>query len=68
MHCPACQHRNPDAAKYRGSGGGSLSRTIACSACQADNPRSNRFCHDRGANLIDPSVLATEHDYPRSPQ
>ena len=41
MLCPACQHENPEAAKFCGSCGGSLSRTIACSACNAENPRSN---------------------------
>jgi class 3 adenylate cyclase/tetratricopeptide (TPR) repeat protein len=65
LNCPICENENPDAAKFCGSCGGSLARTITCSGCEAENPRANRFCHECGGNLVDTSVRAAERDDPR---
>ncbi len=60
MHCPHCQHTNPDGAKFCNACGAKLE--AVCPACRHLNPPGSRFCNECGTELTGrpgaPSTLA----------
>ena len=49
MHCPQCQHENPDGSRFCNTCGGKLEMIYP--ACAHVNPPTSRFCNDCGHNL-----------------
>src|SRR5262245_45219543 len=49
MHCPRCQHVNPEGARFCNACGGRLE--AGCPACGQTNPPGSRFCNTCGHNL-----------------
>jgi len=49
MRCPACQHDNPDGAKFCAECGARLA--AVCPSCGTTNPPTNKFCHNCGARI-----------------
>ncbi|MEN8162119.1 MAG: zinc-ribbon domain-containing protein, partial [Myxococcota bacterium] len=49
MQCTACQHENPDGARFCGACGGALSADRPCPSCGRPNPPTQRFCNHCGA-------------------
>ena len=62
MHCPACDHDNPEGAKFCGVCGAKLERL--CAGCGTENPPANKFCHQCGQSL---EATPTSHEPPSSP-
>lgn len=49
MQCPACQHTNPEQARFCNGCGTALAPT--CGSCGQENPAGSRFCNACGAPL-----------------
>jgi len=49
LQCNACQHANPEDARFCGACGAPLARESACPACGRANPPGARFCNGCGA-------------------
>src|SRR3954452_3266197 len=59
MNCPQCGSENPDAARFCGECGSSLSVKGACPDCGAENSPDQKFCNGCGRRLVDePPVVA----------
>jgi class 3 adenylate cyclase len=52
MHCPQCQHENPDRAKFCNACATPLNSR--CPTCATDNPAGAKFCHQCATNLWAP--------------
>jgi class 3 adenylate cyclase/tetratricopeptide (TPR) repeat protein len=51
LQCSACQHANPEGARFCGTCGVPLARETLCPACGQANPPGQRFCNQCGARL-----------------
>ncbi|MBW2372777.1 MAG: zinc ribbon domain-containing protein, partial [Deltaproteobacteria bacterium] len=60
MQCNACQHVNPEDARFCGACGAPLARESACSACGHANPPGARFCNGCGAPQGEAASRAAE--------
>ena len=56
MHCPQCQHANPEGAGLCNACGAKLE--VVCPACSQVNPPGSRFCNACGHNLAQPPAPA----------
>jgi len=65
MTCPACQHANPEHAKFCLACGTALARR--CPACGTELPASARFCMECGAALETLGLRAPERPRPYTP-
>jgi class 3 adenylate cyclase len=64
LQCNACQHVNPEDARFCGACGTPLARESACPACGHTNPPGARFCNGCGA----PQGEATSGGPERTPR
>jgi class 3 adenylate cyclase len=60
LQCNACQHANPEDARFCGGCGASLARESACPACGHSNPPGQRFCNGCGAPQGEAASAAPE--------
>ena len=51
MRCPHCHHETREHARFCGSCGAAIERSVACPRCATPNPRGQQFCDACGASL-----------------
>ncbi len=62
MHCPSCEHANPEGARFCNSCGSPLA--TVCPGCQSANPSGARFCAYCGTSIVAATPAATRSSEP----